>query len=179
MENSTEVPQKLKNRIIMLLLLFAKSCPTLCNSMDCSPPGSSVHAILQARILEWVANSSFRGSSWPRDQTRVSYVSYTGKMVLYHLCYHSGILQSSSSWNEVISMGPSPTRSVSLWRRKAWIQTCTEGRQCKETWGKIAVSKPRRGAQSRGSRASHQKERTCWHLDVGLLAPRPERQLIS
>ena len=42
----------------------------LCNSTDCSPPGSSVHGILQARILEWVAMSSSRGSSWPRDQTQ-------------------------------------------------------------------------------------------------------------
>ena len=40
--------------------------------MDCSPPGSSVHEISQARILEWVAISSSRGSSWPRDQTHIS-----------------------------------------------------------------------------------------------------------
>ena len=43
-----------------------------CDPMDCSPPGSSVHAIFQARILEWVAISFFRGSSWPREWTRVS-----------------------------------------------------------------------------------------------------------
>ena len=43
------------------------SCLTLCNLMDCSPPGSSVHRILQARILEWVAISSSRGSPQPRD----------------------------------------------------------------------------------------------------------------
>ena len=46
-----------------------QSCLTLCNPMDCSPPGSSVHGILQARTLEWVAIPSFRGSSRPRDQT--------------------------------------------------------------------------------------------------------------
>ena len=45
-----------------------QSCPTLCNSMDCSLPGSSVHGILQAGILEWVAVSSSRGSSQPKDQ---------------------------------------------------------------------------------------------------------------
>ena len=44
-------------------------CPTLCDPMDCSPPGSCVHGILQARILEWVAVSSSRGSSPPRDGT--------------------------------------------------------------------------------------------------------------
>ena len=64
--------------------LVAKSCPTLCNPMDYSQPGSSVHEISQARILEWVANAllqgiwsglpmpSSRGSSPPREQTRIS-----------------------------------------------------------------------------------------------------------
>ena len=46
-----------------------QSCLTLCDLMDCSPPGSSVHAISQARILEWVAISFSRGSSRPRDLT--------------------------------------------------------------------------------------------------------------
>ena len=46
-----------------------QSCLTLCDPMDSSPPGSSVHRILQARILEWVAISFSRGSSQPRDQT--------------------------------------------------------------------------------------------------------------
>ena len=50
----------------------AQSCPTLCNLMDCSLPGFSVHGIFQARILEWVAVSFSRGSSQPRDRTRVS-----------------------------------------------------------------------------------------------------------
>ena len=53
----------------------AQSCPTLCDPVDCSPPGSSVHGILQARILEWVAISFSRGSSWPRDQTQVSRIA--------------------------------------------------------------------------------------------------------
>ena len=48
------------------------SCPTLCNPMDCSLPGSSLHGILQARVLKWVAISFSRGSSGPRDRTRVS-----------------------------------------------------------------------------------------------------------
>ena len=46
-----------------------QSCPTLCDPIDCSPPGSSVHGILQARTLEWVAISFLRGSSWPKDST--------------------------------------------------------------------------------------------------------------
>ena len=50
----------------------AQSYLTLCDLMDCSPPGSSVHWIFQARILEWVAVPSSRGSSQPRDPTHVS-----------------------------------------------------------------------------------------------------------
>ena len=50
----------------------AQSCLALCDPMDCSPTGSSFHGILQARILEWVAISFSRGSSWPRGWTRVS-----------------------------------------------------------------------------------------------------------
>ena len=60
----------------VLFLVSAKSfqsCPTLCDPMDCSPPGSYVHGILQARILEWVTIPSSRGSSQPRDQTCNSY----------------------------------------------------------------------------------------------------------
>ena len=59
-------------------------CPTLCDPMDYSSPGSSVHGILQATILEWVAMPSSRGSSQPRDYTCVSQVSCTGRWVLYH-----------------------------------------------------------------------------------------------
>ena len=49
-----------------------QSCPTLCDPMDYSLPGSSIHGIFQARILEWVAISFSRRSSWPRDWTWVS-----------------------------------------------------------------------------------------------------------
>ena len=61
--------------------LVAQSCSTLCDPMDHSPPGSSVHSILQARILEWVAISSSRGSSRPRGWTCVSCV---GRWILHH-----------------------------------------------------------------------------------------------
>ena len=60
----------------------AQLCPTLCDPMDCSPPGSSVHGILQARILEWVTIPFSRGSSWPRYRTWVSYIA--GRF-FYHL----------------------------------------------------------------------------------------------
>ena len=56
-------------------VLVAQLCWTLCNPMDCSPPGSSVHGILKARTLEWVAISFSRGSSRPRDWTRFSCIA--------------------------------------------------------------------------------------------------------
>ena len=56
-------------------VLVTQSYQTLYNPMDCSPPGSSVHEILQARILKWVAIPFSRGSSQPRDQTRVSSIT--------------------------------------------------------------------------------------------------------
>ena len=56
-------------------VLVTPSCPVLCNLMDWSPPGSSVHGILQARILEWVAILFSRWSSWPRDPTWVSCIA--------------------------------------------------------------------------------------------------------
>ena len=56
----------------IVCVLVAQSCPTPCDPMDCSPSGSSVHGILQARVVEWVAIPFSRGSSWTRDQTQVS-----------------------------------------------------------------------------------------------------------
>ena len=54
----------------------AQSCLTLCNPMDCSLPGLSIHGVLQARILEWVTISFSRGSSWSRDQNQVSRIGW-------------------------------------------------------------------------------------------------------
>ena len=64
--------------VIMMVCMHAKLlqlCLVLCDPMDCSPPGSLVRGILQARILMWIAMSSSRGSSWPRDWTCISYIS--------------------------------------------------------------------------------------------------------
>ena len=61
-------------------------CPTLCDPMDCSPPGSSVHRILQARILEGVAISFSRGSSRPKDLAQVSW-HWQVRWILCHLTH--------------------------------------------------------------------------------------------
>ena len=66
----SEVRQRETNIVLLMekvKVLVPQSCPTLCNPMSCSPPGSSVHGTLQTRILERVANSFSRGSSRPRD----------------------------------------------------------------------------------------------------------------
>ena len=61
--------------LVLVCVLVAQSCLTLCDAMDCGPPGSSVHGILQARILEYVAISFSRGCSQFRHQTGVSCIA--------------------------------------------------------------------------------------------------------
>ena len=82
--NKRDISPKRSYRKICSTLLHAcsvaKSCPTLCDPMDCSLPGLSVHGLFQARIVVWVA-ISLRGSSWPRDWTCVFCV---GRWVLSH-----------------------------------------------------------------------------------------------
>ena len=70
--------------------LVAQFWPALCNPMDYSPPGSSVHRVLQARILEWIAIPFSRWSSQPRDWTGLLH----GRWLLYHLSH-----QGSPLWN--------------------------------------------------------------------------------
>ena len=70
----------MKHRTLIIAVKESKSevtqlCPTLCDPVDGSPPGSSIHGIHQARILEWVGISFFRGSSQPRDWTQVSHIA--------------------------------------------------------------------------------------------------------
>ena len=69
-------------------MLVAQSCPSLCNPVDCNLPGSSVHGILQARILEWVTIPFSREPSWPRDWTWVSL--YFGVALISSACGHQG-----------------------------------------------------------------------------------------
>ena len=66
-------------------MLATQSCPDLCDPTDCSPPGSSLCGILQARMLELVAMSFSRGSSQPRDQTPCLLDLLHGRQILYHL----------------------------------------------------------------------------------------------
>ena len=78
--------KKLKTELswVHVCMLTCFHCVQLYDPMDCSPSGSSFHGILQARILEWVAMPFSRGSSWSRDWTHVSFVTWTGRPILDH-----------------------------------------------------------------------------------------------
>jgi len=102
---------------------------TVCNSMDCSPPGSSVHGILQARILEWVATPFSRGSSQARDQTQASCIAggfftvwATREALLYssRMKWKYGLFSFSFEKNKVTFSSPlfregSTFRKLRLW----------------------------------------------------------------
>ena len=96
-----------------------------------SPPGSSIHGILQARLLEWIAMLSSRGSSQPRDPTSVSSVSWkVGSLPLEPS--EKPPLQRYLSSDEVIEVAPTQMTGV-LSGEKMWIETRgTEGRWCEE-----------------------------------------------
>ena len=96
-----------------------QSCLTLCDPMDCSLPGSSVHGIFQARVLEWAAISFSRGSSQPRDQTRVSSIAdrrftiwatkglnYRSSKCIFNSGYFQ-LMMGLSEHNPIISWGRS------------------------------------------------------------------------
>ena len=100
-----------------------QSCPTLCSPMDCSPPGSSVHGILQARTLEGVAMPSSRGSSQPRGRTRVASIScitgrfftaelqqstppHTHTYILFYIFFHYGLSQDIEYSSLCYTVGP-------------------------------------------------------------------------
>ena len=115
-------------------------CPTRCDPMSYSPPSSTVHGISQARILELVASSSSRASSWPRDQIRASYVACIGRWVLYHPC-HLG------SSNQIIH----------LWWVLLFVY-CSVAHMCMQVWGFVCK------LSHNTARISH-LDRSVWELD--------------
>ena len=80
----------------------AQSCLTLCNPVDCSLPGSSIHGTLQARILQWVAISFSRGSSRPRDRTPVSRTA--GRRFTLWAMMVVPLNQAFNNWNKVLQV---------------------------------------------------------------------------
>ena len=108
-----------------------QSCSTLCNPMDCSLLDSSVHGIPQARILEWVAISSSRGSSPPRDRTHGSYISCIDRQVfitsaIWEAHIHTAAaksLQSCPTLCDPIDISPpgSPVPGILQARILEWV----------------------------------------------------------
>ena len=89
-----------KRHRVPVRAMSLQSCPTL------QPHGSSIHGILQARILECVSMPFSKGSSWPRDRTSIFYVSCTGRWALYHL--------SSATWESVRQIMLAKNQETSL-----------------------------------------------------------------
>ena len=101
------------------LCSVTQSCLTLCNPVGCSPPGSSVHGISQGRILEWVAISSSRRSSQPRDWTQV--FLHCGR-VFYYLSHQGSPLPLVTySLTEQIHVGIAPGTSNSAGKNPALL----------------------------------------------------------
>ena len=128
------VPRALKRMysaaIGCVLCFITQSCPTLHDPMDCSLPSSSVHGILQARILEWVAMPSSRGSSQPRDGTQVSHIacrfftvlSHQGKLLGFSSVQFSSVAQSCPTLSDPVdcSLPGSSTQGIFQARVVEW-----------------------------------------------------------
>ena len=101
----------------------AQSCPTLCDPMDCSPPGSSIHGIFQARVLEWVAISFSRRSSQPRNWTRVSRIVGRRSTIWATAAAAANLLQSCLTLCNPIdgSLPVSPVPGILQARTLEWV----------------------------------------------------------
>ena len=108
-----------KSIVLVACVLVTQSCPTLCDPTDCSLPGLSVHGILQARILEWIAISYSKGSSQPRDQIYISSLLHWQMGSWYAPWYFSTsqlilLLRSSRLNSCCLQMRP-------CWHRRSWV----------------------------------------------------------
>ena len=121
LENLSKPWPRRKHYLYYGCCLVAKSCLTLCDAMDCSPPGSSVHGISQARILELVAISFCKGSSPTQELNPVSCI---GRWILYHWATHFQGNILSAFWKEK----PSPYRKavlfINIFEKLLWNKNC-------------------------------------------------------
>ena len=108
----------------------AQSCPTLCDPMDCSLPGFSVRGIFQTRVLEWVAISFSRGSSWPRDWIQVSRIARRHFTLWATREAQTALWETwvqSLGWEDPLEEGMETHSSILAWRipmdRGAWWAT--------------------------------------------------------
>ena len=127
-------------------MLVVQSCPTLCNPMDCSQPGFSVHEILQARVLEWVDIPSSRVSSWPKDWIQVSSIA-------------------SRFFTIWATRGPSPSPTLRYYKKSVAVEEETE-----QHWPFLHPRLPFSGPRSSPHPPALHPQ--CNELHVGNLLPR-------
>ena len=113
--------------------LCAQSCPTLCNPMDHSPPGSSVYGIFWARILGWVAISFSKGSSQPRDRTCVPCLLHC-RWILYLLRHCMAIPQKIKHRTTIRSSSPTAAYMSRGIEVGMWILVHTWSQQHSSQW---------------------------------------------
>ena len=166
-------------RYIKGFVLLSELCLTLCHPMYCSLPGSSVHGIFQARILEWVAISSSSRSSWPRHWTHVSCIS----------CIADGFftivpLEKPVSLSAVIWVGLNPIW-LCLCKKRRLGPGHTKGRPCEDA-EKDGHLQPKERGLRRNQPCSHldsrwtsslqncEKENFCSPSSLGALSWQPK-----
>ena len=110
----------------LMMWFNPQSCPTLCHPTDCIPPCSSVHGILQARTLEWVAISFPRRSSLPRDWTHISCASCIHRQVLYHLAPPGKPYIDISIDTDTLMLGAIAGRRRRGRQRMRWLDGITD-----------------------------------------------------
>ena len=121
-----------------MCVLVSQSCLTICNPTDCSPTGSSVHGILQARILEWVATPFSRRSSWPRDRILVSCMAgrfftiwATGKSFILETTCLFSVFSSLKSFQMLKKADQQPPSAIRAERERK--EGKTEGKNSSQT----------------------------------------------
>ena len=158
-------------------VLVTQSCPTICDPMDCSPPGSSVHEISQARILEWVVIFFSRGSSPPRDRVWVSCIA--GRLFTNWAAreYIPGALHKMKniSSRSVFSFSP--------FRGSFWLKVQTFGKEIKWSSSLLGLNWASRPQQALGRKLFTQAHQSItragngWKLPNSLLLSVEEEEI--
>ena len=148
-----------------------QSCPTLCHPMDCSLPGSSIHGILQIRILEWVAIPFSRGSSQPRDWACISCI--TGRFLTIRATRKDQACHTWFAWAVRAQCGWCPSRrrrgrdtDIQRWKQRLRYRSCRP-RNARYCWQTVSCQEVTR---KDSSLQVSEGEWTSWHFDFRRLA---------
>ena len=148
----------------MIQVLIPQPCLTLCDPMSCSPPGSLVHEILQARILKWGAISFSKGSPQPRDWTRSpasqadSFLSKPpGKRRCMIKAITSVLKEAHEFWTHIHT-----DEKEAKWPQRQRLEWCSH-KPRHRSWKRSGTGAPLKPQKEAGP---------CWHLDFGFMASR-------